>query len=119
MGAPMTTPLPPAGLASNDRPMYSRGTPSPSAIRDSTSYAMTSRPWMIAETSGCDWPVSAAIFCWLKPTFCSRRYTREISRTASADRISGRSHSSGSTWSTSSVMAFTFPSIIGARRLWN
>jgi hypothetical protein len=34
---------------------------------------MTFRPWMIADTSGWDWPVNAAIFCWLNPSFWSSR----------------------------------------------
>src|SRR5262249_47194485 len=44
-------------------PARPRGIPKPSTIRSITSYAMTLRPWMMADTSGCDWPVNAAIRC--------------------------------------------------------
>ena len=51
----------------NAKPIRPRGTPRPSAIRTSTSYAITLRPCMIADTSGWDWPVMAAMRCWLNP----------------------------------------------------
>lgn len=74
----------------------SRGTPNPLAIRTSTSYAITWRPWRISQTSLCDWPVASAIVRWVIPASDRSRYTVLISRPAKAARIAGVTNSSGS-----------------------
>src|SRR5262249_47277458 len=78
-----------------DIPASPRGIPRPSVTRSSTSYACTFLPWMIADTSGWDWPVNEAIRCCDIPTRCRSRNTFVTSRAATASRISRLSQVSG------------------------